>query len=195
MDWFLYDRDHHHERVKFIKVKDCRVFVKIKNQLSRLTPFWPNVLFLYPLKTSEKERFSHVLRGYRNGYWAKLGLDILFESECYRFKPKRAPNWALESNLVTRLPVTERSKCTYAVMNMLLARGFPVAHLPSWPYGSRIYYQFPTLFWSTWLEFHWLYPFLSKSDIVIMFMRQAIIVWYSFLSKLDIVKMFMRHKL
>ena len=30
-------------------------------------PFWANVQFLYPLKTSGNQRFSDVFKGYRNG--------------------------------------------------------------------------------------------------------------------------------
>ena len=40
----------------------------------KVKPFQLNCPFLYPLKTSENERFSDVFRGYRNGTLHKNGL-------------------------------------------------------------------------------------------------------------------------
>ena len=39
-----------------------------------LNPYSPNVTFLYPLKTSENQRFSDVFRGYRNVTLGEYGL-------------------------------------------------------------------------------------------------------------------------
>ena len=33
----------------------------------QINPFHASILFLYPLKTSERQMFSYVFRGYRNG--------------------------------------------------------------------------------------------------------------------------------
>ena len=38
-----------------------------------IKPFQANVSFLYPLKTSESQRFLVVFRGYRNGTLAEMG--------------------------------------------------------------------------------------------------------------------------
>ena len=38
-----------------------------------IKPFQANVSFLYPLKTSENQRFLVVFRGYRNGTLAEMG--------------------------------------------------------------------------------------------------------------------------
>ena len=45
-------------------------------QYQSISPFQPNVQFLYPLKTSENLWFSDVLRGYRNGALDCNGLII-----------------------------------------------------------------------------------------------------------------------
>ena len=49
------------------------------NELFSITPFLANVLILYPLKTSEKLRFSYVFRGYKMGTLATNGLNQVEE--------------------------------------------------------------------------------------------------------------------
>ena len=46
-----------------------------QQDIQHFAPFHANVPFLYPLKTSENQRFFDVFRGYRNGTleWTKLG--------------------------------------------------------------------------------------------------------------------------
>ena len=41
--------------------------------MKRVDPFHFNVLFLYPLKTSENLWFSDVFRGIETGHWRKMG--------------------------------------------------------------------------------------------------------------------------
>ena len=49
------------------------------NELFSITLFLANVLILYPLKTSEKLRFSDVFRGYKVGTLARSGLNQVEE--------------------------------------------------------------------------------------------------------------------
>ena len=49
------------------------------SELFSITPFLTNVLILYPLKTSEKLRFSDVFRGYKMGTLATNGLNQVEE--------------------------------------------------------------------------------------------------------------------
>ena len=50
-------------------------------QWSGNDPLQPNVPFLYPLKTSENQRFSDVFRGYRNvaSAWNGLACSLLYQ--------------------------------------------------------------------------------------------------------------------
>ena len=70
MDWFLYYWDLRHERINHVN----------------LNPFSSNVPLLYPQKTSENQRFSNVLRGYRSGTLVENGLiRVMFSN----IRPKR----------------------------------------------------------------------------------------------------------
>ena len=46
-----------------------------KGFLAFLNPYFPNVTFLYPLKTSKNRRFSDVFKGYRNVTLGEYGLN------------------------------------------------------------------------------------------------------------------------
>ena len=50
--------------------------MKCNTGLKWINHFHVNVLFLYPLKTSENQRFPDVFRGYRNGTLARKGLIV-----------------------------------------------------------------------------------------------------------------------
>ena len=58
----------------------CPLRVKLKCFLfilyNVLNPLLVNVLFLYPLKTSENQRFSNIFRRFRNGTPARNGLKL-----------------------------------------------------------------------------------------------------------------------
>ena len=53
-------REDHYSFLVTIKRKHCCL------DLLFINPFWPNVSFLYLLKTSESFLFSDIFRGYRN---------------------------------------------------------------------------------------------------------------------------------
>ena len=58
-----------------------------KSTMQLLNPFSTNVPLLYPLKTSENQRFSDVFRGYRSGTLVENGLRYvlaswLFSTDC-----------------------------------------------------------------------------------------------------------------
>ena len=59
MDWFLYDRDLHHE--------------KVKHEI-QLNLFYVAGLFLYLLKNFKNQRFSNVFMRYRKKPLAQNGL-------------------------------------------------------------------------------------------------------------------------
>ena len=56
----------------------------------RFNPYFPNVTFLYPLKTSENPRFSDVFRGYRNVTLGEYGLiRLILEAKFGSLKMKK----------------------------------------------------------------------------------------------------------
>ena len=72
------ERDQWHEISKTTAsyfVFNDSVFLIIAGN-PQLTLFHDNVPFLYSLKTSEKQSFFDVFRGYRNGTFARKGLTL-----------------------------------------------------------------------------------------------------------------------
>ena len=82
MDWFLCDRELRHRRIKDVADvvhllsaapvdfgQVSSVFYPVGKHLFKadINPCSANVPFLYPLKTSENQRFSDVFKGYRKG--------------------------------------------------------------------------------------------------------------------------------
>ena len=58
-----------------------------------LNPFYPTGLFPYPLKTSEKQRFPHVFRGYRKRpvTWYGLILKVFTKNNTYKLYRRYFP--------------------------------------------------------------------------------------------------------
>ena len=65
MDWFLYDRNLRHERVNN---KNSRT-TDSQEDIQPINPFYATDLFLYPLKTSENQRFSW---GIKRDQWHEM---------------------------------------------------------------------------------------------------------------------------
>ena len=59
-----------------------------------------NVLFLYPLETSENYRFSYVSRGYRKGKWTRNRLNWVVHAWIFQEKGWWCPagNWMFKVN-------------------------------------------------------------------------------------------------
>ena len=57
--------------------------------------FQVNVPFLYPLKTSENQKFSDVSRGYRNG---TLSCNELIKKELTETRRKTSEDWGKMQN-------------------------------------------------------------------------------------------------
>ena len=70
--------DNHWKFWKFSILKTKTLSIKLEYRLlvesSKINPFSSNIPLLYPLKTSENQRFSEVFRGYRSGTFVENGL-------------------------------------------------------------------------------------------------------------------------
>ena len=69
----------------------------------RTNPFLPNVVFLYTLKTSENQRFSHVFRGYKKRTLGRMGLKSKYLRHNPSYKIQK-----LRSNQVFISPYFQR---------------------------------------------------------------------------------------
>ena len=76
------DGDFNLSFVELLRISNSATFPQrnLQNLMTeRFSPFQSSVTFLYPLKTSENQRFSDVFRGYRNVTQDQNGLKLNLE--------------------------------------------------------------------------------------------------------------------
>ena len=70
-----------------------RSSLNVCHNILRINPFSVSVLFLYPLKTSENQRFSYAFRGYRKRPVSWNGLMTLWEEDQVTFTNVQQKFW------------------------------------------------------------------------------------------------------